>query len=226
MDNAMEFEDFKQLWNEHDRKLGASLRFNALLLQRANLDHVKGSMRALERVLVLELIVNAIAVLLVGSFAGDHLAEVRFLIPSIVLGVYAILLVAESVRQLVAVHAIDYDEPVVASSKKLEQLRIKRISIAKWTLLTAPLLWVPLLIVGLRAFFGTDAYDALGIGYLAANLALGIGAIPLGLWVSKRYAGRFGRSFLVRSLMDDLSGRSLRTALDSLRTALRFESED
>ncbi|MDQ6924708.1 MAG: hypothetical protein M3154_00540 [Candidatus Eremiobacteraeota bacterium] len=221
----MEFEDFKQLWNEYDRKLGASLHLNTLLLQQANLGATKSSMRTVVRGLVLELIVNMIAVLLIGSFAAVHVAEAHFLIPSLVLGVYAILLVAESIRQMVAIHGIDYEETVVAIAKKLEQLRIKRISTVKWTLLTAPLLWMPLLIVCLRGFFGVDAYDALGAGYLAANLALGMSVIPLGLWVSRRYADRFERSSLARSLMDDVTGRSLLTALDSLRTILRFENE-
>ncbi|HEV2643905.1 MAG TPA: hypothetical protein VGT98_14410, partial [Candidatus Elarobacter sp.] len=169
MDDIMEFEDFKQLWNEYDRKLEASLRLNTLLLQQANLGPVKGSMRTVVRGLVVELIANMIAVLLIGSFAADHAAETRFLIPSVVLGIYAILLVAESIRQMVAIHGIDYDETVVAIAKKLERLRIKRITIVKWTLLTAPLLWVPLLVVGLRGLFGIDAYDALGAGYLTAN---------------------------------------------------------
>lgn len=221
----MEFEDFKQLWNEYDRKLEAGLRLNTLLLQQANLGRVKGSMRAYARGFVFESIVNAIGILLIGSFAADHVAEARFLIPALVLGIFAILLVAESIRQMVAAQSIDYGEPVVAIAKELEQLRIKRSSIVKWTLLAAPLLWVPLLIVCLRGFFGVDAYAALGTAYLAVNLALGICVIPLGLWVSKRYADRFERSSLVRSLMDDLTGRSLMAALDSLNTIRRFENE-
>ncbi len=221
----MEFDDFKLLWNEYDRKLAASLRLNTFLLQQANLGPVKGWMRTVVRGHVFELIVNAIAIFLIGSFAADHAGEARFLLPSVALGIYAVLLVAESIRQMVAIHAIDYEEPVVAIAKKLEQLRIKRIAIVKWTLFTAPLLWIPLLIVCLRGFFGIDAYAALGAGYLAANLALGLSIIPLALWVSRRYATRFERSSLVRSLMDDVTGRSLMAALESLSTIRRFEHE-
>jgi hypothetical protein len=221
----MELEDFKQLWKEYDARLNASMRLNSYVLQRTNLATVQTSLNRLSRGVVIELAFNAVALLLIGSFADDNAADIRFLIPAIVLGAYFIAITAGGIYQLVRMKKVDYDEPVIAIQTKLERLKIQRIAATKWILLTAPLLWVPLLIVALRALFGIDAYATLGPAYLLVNLLAGIAVIPLALWISKRYGTRFAGSSSLRSLANDIAGRSLVAALESLDTIRRFEEE-
>jgi hypothetical protein len=173
----------------------------------------------------MELVCNAVALLLIGSFAGDNAGDIRFLIPAIVLGAYFVAITAADIHQLVRIRQVDYDEPVIAIQKKLERLKIQRIAATKWILLSAPFMWVPLLIVSLRGLFTIDAYAAPGPAYLAVNLIAGIALIPLALWISKRYAHRLSGAPLLRSLADDLAGRSLVTALASLDSIRRFEED-
>lgn len=179
----MEPEDLKSVWNEYDRKLTASMRLNTALLQRANLGLVETSLHGMSRELVVELILNAGAILLLGSFAAYHIAQARFAIPAIVLDVYAIAVLVGNIAQLAQIHSIDYDEPVVAIQQRLQRLKIQRILTVKWLLLSAPLMWVPLLIVGLRAL-GVDAYAAFGARYLIVNVLFGVAVIPLGVSVA------------------------------------------
>lgn len=220
----MDLDDMKALWTAYDRKLEASMRLNTHLLAQANLGKVRTSLRSLGRGLAIELAFNVIAVLLIGSFAADRVSELRFFVPALVLGLYAIAIAASCAWQIARLSNVDYDEPVLAIQRKLDELRIRRVAFTRWILLTSPLMWGPLLVVLLRAA-GIDAYAVLGPAYLAANLAFGLLIPPLALWLSKQYGARLRSSSVCRALADDLAGRSLIGALDSLDTLSRFEDD-
>lgn len=221
----MELDELKQLWRESNQKLEASMRLNTHLLQQANLGKTGDSLKRLARGLWFELGVNLVAVILLGSFAGDHVRESRFLIPAAALAVYAIALLVAGLAQLVDISGVDYDEPVVAIQKRLEQLRLRRIRATLWTLLFAPLMWVPLLIVVLQGLFGVDVYAAAGPGWLVANALFGLAVIPLSILIARRYASALERFSLTRALADAIAGRSLSAALASLDAIVRFEDD-
>jgi hypothetical protein len=221
----MELQDLKNLWAEYDRKLDTSLRLNSRIWRELNLSRVDSALKRLSRLLVFELLMNLAVVMALGWFIAEHAGEMRFLAPALALGLCAVALVIASIRQLAALHSLDYSAPVVAIQKRLEALRIERIRATKWVLLLSPLLWTPLLIVALEGLFGLDAYLFLDGRWLAANLLFGLAFIPVMLWAARRFAGRWQGSPLVQSLMDDLAGRSLVAAAGFLSELSRFEEE-
>ncbi len=221
----MEIQELKNLWEQSERRFAASLRLNTLLLQQANLRKSEGSLQRLSRGVAAELAVNLVGLILIGSFAANHVREPRFLIPAVALGAYAVAVLIAGVRQLVAIAGVDYDEPVVAIQKRLESLRLLRVRTTLAVLLFAPLMWLPLLIVALRGLFGVDAYT-LDVTWLAANVLFGFAVIPAAIFVARRYADRLGRTGLMRGLADAVAGRSLAAALDSLDSVRRFERDD
>lgn len=220
----MEHDELKTLWAERNAELEASMRLNTALLQQWNLGAVDTSLKRVARGLVLELIVNLGAIVLIGAFMAAHVREPQFLIPAIVLDVYAIALVIAGGRQLAEISTLDYDDAVVAIQKRLEALRVRRIRWTLATLLFAPLMWVPLLIVGARGLFGLDVYAA-GPLWLAANLLFGLAVIPIAIALANRYGARIVQHTAMRALADAIAGRSLATALDSLDSIRRFERE-
>lgn len=220
----MEFEEIKELWAQSNRKLEASMRLNTLLLQQWNLRKTDTSLKWLARGIAFELIVNVIGVMLLGFFAAAHWREPQFLIPAAALYIYAIGLIVAGGRQLARIDAVDYDEPVVAIQKKLEELRLARIRTTLGTLLFAPLMWVPLLIVALRGLFGIDVYAA-GSAWLAANLLFGLAVIPLAMFLARRYGPRLAASTAMRRLADAIAGNTLIEALASLDSIRRFEDD-
>ena len=219
----MELEDLKRRWEDQDRKLEAGIRLNTRLLQASVLGRAETSLRGLSRLLWFELLTSLLAAFWLGSFLANHVGEPRFLIPAAVLHLSVIALIVASVRQLVALKALDYNGPVIAIQKRLESLRVERIRAVMATLLFAPVLWTPLLIVSMKGFFGVDAYAAFGTAFLIANLLFGLLLIPLAVWISKRYETRMKASPLVRSLMRTLAGRSLDSAAASLGSISDFE---
>ncbi len=221
----MEIQELKTLWEQSESRLAASLRLNTLLLQQANLRKAEGSLQRLKRGVVAELVLNLVGLVLIGSFAADHVREPRFLVPAAALGAYAVGLLIAGVRQIVAIAGLDYDEPVVAIQTRLETVRLMRVRSTLALLLFAPLMWVPLLIVVLRGLFGVDTYTV-SAEWLAANALFGLAVIPAAIFLARRFGERLGRMSFMRGLADAIAGRSLAAALDSLDAVRRFERDD
>jgi hypothetical protein len=225
LENFVELEEIKALWAQRNRELEASTRLNTVLLAQGNLRAADSSIKRFARGVWVELVVNAIALLLLGSFAADQLREPRFFIPAVMLGVYAIALLIAAARQLADAQCVDFDAPVVAVQKNLERLRIRRIYVTLWTLLFAPLMWLPMLIVILRGFFGIDAYAVLSLSWLVANALFGFAIVPTAIFIARRYGSRLTACTPMRRLADEIAGRSLSSAIDSLDALRRFEAE-
>lgn len=221
----MELDDLKQSWQEADRKLDASLRLNTVRLYVTTLNKAETALRRLSWFLWLDLLIDIPIVVGLGSFIADHLAEPRFVIPAMALDLFVIVLMGLSIRQLVALGGTDPGEPVVALQKRTESLRIERLRATKLTLLVSPLIWIPMLIVGLKGFLGLDAYSIFDHAWLISNVLFGLAVIPLAIWISRRYADRMERSPLVRRVMRDLAGYNLNAAQDYLGRLARFEEE-
>jgi hypothetical protein len=147
------------------------------------------------------------------------------LVPAALLDVYAIALLVAGARQLFELRSLDYDEPVVAIQSRLQRLRLARIRATMWTLLFAPLMWLPLLIVTSRGLFGLDLYAVASPAWLAANAIFGLAVIPLANAIAKRYGSKLERATPMRFLADEIAGRSLAAALDDLATLRRFAEE-
>ncbi len=218
----MEVEELRALLAENNRALEAIVRRNLEILTQAGVGKAAGALTRLARGIWLEVVIDFVALLAIGSFAADHAREVRFFVPAVALGAYAVAIIAGAVAQLVAIHDITYDEPVVAIARRLEQLKLRRIRSTLRILLFAPLMWVPLFVVALQAFFGVDVYAA-GWEWLCANLLFGLAVIPLAVAISRRYGSKLARIAPLRGLTDDIAGRSLVAAQDHLDAIRRFE---
>jgi hypothetical protein len=222
----MEIDDLKRSWEDQSRKLDTSLRLNTTLLRESALNKASTATARLSWLLMAEILLDLVLCVWLGSFNADHYMEARFLIPGIVLHLYAIGSLILGVHQWLALKRIDYGAPVVAIQKRLGELRVQRVRATKLILLTSPLLWTPLLIVGLKGLLGVDAYAIFNSTWLAANLALGVAVIPLAVWISKRYADRMERSPLVQRLMRDLAGYNLNAATGFVSSLARFKEEE
>jgi hypothetical protein len=222
----MELDDIKTQLEHLDGKLDAAVRLNRRVLDVRILDKADRALKWLGWGLGIELALGVVAVLLTGSFVGDHVREPRFLVPGLVLHLFVIAQIAMLVRHTVATRQIDFGAPIVEIQRRVETLRVSMIRTTMWTFLLAPLLWPPLLIVGLEGVLGIDAYAALGAPYLAANVAVGLMVIAIGLLVSRLYADRLSGSPFVRRLMRDLAGSNLAAAQGFLDSLSRFERDD
>jgi len=222
----MELQDLKEIWNEYDKKLDKSIRLNTGVLKEIKMEQMKSRTHRISIGGVVELVLNAIVVLWLGSFIADHIGILRFVVPAVVLDVAAIALLIASVYPLVVLKQLDYGEPLLVIQKKLGALRALKIQTTKWVFVSAVLVWTPLLIVGLKALFGVDAYVYLGSAYLIASLVAGFVVIAIAIGISKRYGNRIEHSPFMQRLMDDISGRNLNAARAYISEIQRFEQEN
>jgi hypothetical protein len=219
----MDLDELKTLWQEKDRKLDATVRLNRQLLREVVLGKAETALERLSLFLWVELMLNAGGTIMLGWFLFDHLAEPRFLLPALALQAGLVVLIVAAGRQLAALAGIDYDAPVVEIQRRLATLRAERIRTMKWTLLLAPLAWVPLCIVGMKGLFDVNAYTTFSIPWLVANLVFGLLVIPTGVWASRRYADRLGHWPIARRLLRDIGGQNLAAAQIFLNSLSEFD---
>jgi hypothetical protein len=222
----MELEVLKQKWAAHDRKLDVSIRLNRQLLVAVNMNRVRSPLRRFAYAVGLGALIGLIGLVTFGQFSYQHWAEPRFALPAGVLHVWVIANVAASIRQIAMALQIDYDKPIAVIQKQLESLRVLRIRVTQWALLTGQVVWwIPFLIVALKGLWNLDAYKLFGTAFLLTNLAVGLALIPLAIWASRKFGDRVGRSPIIQRLMRELAGYNLNAAMGRLATLSEFETE-
>jgi|SRR5580704_978750 hypothetical protein len=221
----MELDELKQKWAEHDRKLEVNIRLTRQLLSATKMNRARSALQRLAVFLALESAFALAIIIVLGSFIGDHIATVRFAVPAAALDLFEIATLIVLLQQIRLVLNINYCKPIAVIQKQLESLRMLHIRHFQWTLLLAPVLWTPLLIVALKGFLRVDAYKTLGAAYLLANLLFGLAIIPLAIWLSKKFGDRMDRSSKIQWLMKELAGYNLNAASDFLAALSEFEEE-
>src|SRR5947209_6607022 len=158
----MDLDELKEQWQTLDAKVQLALRVDARLVREVTSARTQSFVVGeLWRSMPL-LLLDGLAVVWLGSFAGDHLHELRFFVPAVVVMAFAVFVLVFRVRQLAMLRAVDYAAPVLRNQRQLGQLRVERVRLTKRVLLASPLLWTPLFIVALEALFGIDAYRLFG----------------------------------------------------------------
>lgn len=221
----MNFDDIKNQWTAFDKKLDNSIKLNTLLLKEISFNKTNSYLRRLSLSIYIELILSFLVLMILGNFMWNNLYQIKFLVPAISLDLFVIFLVHSGIRQLIAINNIDFSEPIITNQKKLESLKVRRISETKMVFLVSPLLWVPLLIVIVRGITGLNPYAIFSASWLVTNLLFGLAVIPLVFWVSKRYSHRFQSFPLVQAIMNDIAGHSLNEAIGFVNKLSKFEEE-
>jgi hypothetical protein len=217
-----DLDEMKEVWTAHNDKLDQSIRLNRELLNSATLSKARSATERMMWALALEAGMWFVIIVSLGSFISDHIAVVRLWLSATALDVFAIAMMAATIRQIVALRRIDYSGPVTAIQKQLEMLRILRIRITQRAVLGGTVVWAPFVIVGARAFLGLNIVNA---PWLWANVAFGLCLIPFALWLSKAFGERMGRFPFIQRVMNDLTGRNLNAATELISKLSGFETE-
>ncbi|MCH8127612.1 hypothetical protein IIC38_16890 [candidate division KSB1 bacterium] len=93
-----------------------------------------------------------------------------------------------------------------------------------------PLLWIPVLIVGLKAIFNFDFYLHFDDKRIQAQIFLGLVFIAFGIWLSKKVADKNSASPFLNKLINniavnDITGKNLSSAIAFLKDIEDFEKE-
>jgi hypothetical protein len=219
----------QQRWLAQDHRLDEMLELNRRMLRRLESDQKRGALSGVFALLWFQFGVDLLALLLLGSFLGDRIptwqSELRFMIPAAVLFAGALAVFGSVIRQLVMLYSIDVSAPVSEVQRQVGTLHAYRLVVTRAVILIAPTLWVPIAIVGLRAWFGFDTYAWVPTYFLVINLVVGALFIPVVYWLSLRYGQRLLRYPWIARLNDDLAGRGLSDARARLAELAAFQGE-
>jgi hypothetical protein len=213
---TMDIEELQRRWQEQERRLDAALRLNVRVVRELETRKVQSMLGRLTAEIAVELSLNVVTVLLVGSYLGGRVGAWRFVVPAVALLAGAVALVVAQAAQIARIRSIDYATPVVAIQKQLERVRVLRLRTAKWIVLLAPLCWTPLVIVAADALFGVDLYAVAPL-WLALNAVFGVVAIPSLMWLARRR--------MLQPLTRHLDARALTAARRFLDSLADFEAE-
>jgi hypothetical protein len=218
----MELDELKAAWHVLDARIEVGHALNATVFRELKLERARSALRPLWWLVSTQLAISLGAVVLLGSFLADHWHVARFAVPAVLLDVTAVMSIVSAIGQLRVLNTIDYSQPVVAIQGKLTELAVRRAREVRWQWLLMLPLWTPLAVVVMQGIFGVDLYRSFGAGWIAANVAVGIGLTPLVVWLA-RYVGR--RDEVAKRPVDDLAGRRLAEAQARLDEVVAFETE-
>lgn len=221
----MELDDLKTLWAAHDEKLDRSLRLNERLLRETLLGRARPALSRYVRWAAAGLAVDAVLVVLLGSFMVQHVAEPLYLAAALVLLAFVVGMAVLGVLRLELMGRIDYGGSVTEIQRTLANVARVEYRTMKWVLLSSILIWVPGLLVLVKGLFGVDLFQHVSAAWIASNLALGAAAIVVGQWLARTYVERPGVAPWARRIMEHASDRKLREVTESLTELSRFERE-
>lgn len=217
----MDLDDLKMQWQNLDQRLDdmeGLLRAGVAGARAGHLDRTRSQLRKAGLVLWYELASGLVAVLLVGSYLADHLADLRFTLPAVALHLMAIGILGSAAYQLVRLAAVDFAQPILETQRGLAELRVFRARVHRAILFASPLLWALLVVVVPHALVGLDVYGAFGPAWVGGNFVFGALFLATCLWLARRYPD----AALLRWLGDDLTGKRLADASAGLGEIVAF----
>jgi hypothetical protein len=221
----MELDEMRAAWQAESRRAEGAVRVNPRALRAQGLRRASGSLTRLSRLLEAEMVLHTLLLLWLGGFLADHWRRPDFLVPGAVLHLSVIALAASLAWQRLWIAGTDLDAPVVHVQQRLRRLQLHRSRAVRWVFAAAPLLWVPLLVVGLKGVLGLDAYAVLAPAWLAANVLLGVAVLAGAAWAAHRRPAWLRHAPWAQRLGRVLAGHNVNEALAALHTLEEFAAE-
>jgi hypothetical protein len=215
----MQLEDLQQQWHQLDQKLDQSLALQTQLLRQVGVRPVRSRINRFAVWPAIDLLFGIGVALFAGSVLGDHWSDWHVAFPAAVVLAGAVALAIGSILQLQRISELDWSGPIAEIQRGLERLRALKIRQFKWIILWSPFVgFCAFLIVAHRGveLLSDDRgklLDRIDPWWIGANYAFGVLFVPAGYYIARALAVRFNRQRWWQAVLDDLSGRSLTTAV-------------
>ncbi|HEY1975128.1 MAG TPA: hypothetical protein VGG89_01115 [Candidatus Baltobacteraceae bacterium] len=219
----MERDTVLEAWASFEAQLKRTERLNDLIVVESLSRRAQTPLNRERLFLWVEVGVNILAVIALGSFAADRAPSAAG-ISAAILGAALLAIDAVLINIAVSLSRLDFESPVVTLQADLARLKARRAALVAGTLIAGPLLWAPLLVL-LVALAGIDPVRALGVPYIAANAAFGVLFAIAALSIARTCGDRLRTSGWMAGIIDALSGSAYRDAADYLDTIERYHED-
>ena len=217
----MQLEELQRQWQRLDEKLEQTLKLDGELLRLAVTQPARRRINRLAIWPAVDIAFCLAVLLFAGSFLVNHWTTWSLVGPASIVMIAAIVLLSDSVRQLIRVFGIDWSGTVVDIQSSLSRLQMAKIWQFKWIILLSPLVGFCGLIVGLQWLLDRlpephFILDKLNPWWVGGNYVFGLLFIFFGHAVIGFLAKRFrGRGWWQRALAD-ISGSSMKKTREEL----------
>jgi len=176
----MELDELKQQWHDLDRKLDRSLALNLRLLTETRTR--KSKLRLLPLLLwqPVELLVGGALIVYFAHFWLTNLDSIPLAASGMVLHALSVGLVIDAVMRILLIVRINYAAPVVTIQRYVALLRQWEIRSFKWSWIACWLATPALLLVGVKAAAGVNAW-ALSPAWIIGAAVFGVVGAALSL---------------------------------------------
>ena len=217
----MELDDLKGAWAELDRRIEGIESTVRADYRNRRFEKGRRTLQLVGAGQVGQVIIWSVIVAMVAPFWIEHRHVPHLKAAGLALHAYGILAIGTAVVLLFATTRLYYTSPIVECQKRLAELERLRIFCTVVTLLPWWILWIAVLMVGVKALLGVDVY-AQAPAWIQANLAFGILAMAVSIWIARRLTRRPSTPRWVQGIIDDFAGRSLRRVKEQLADVERF----
>lgn len=186
----MNLEALEKQWAAHNERLTEAVGLNQRLLEAMVSGRVRGVMQWSATASSVSVALLCGVLLLLGSYVWEQRRVMGLAVPAVLLHVYGVVLLALTLRGLVARLQVDYQKPVAQIQAQIARIRGEEMRLARWLCATVTLVWIPLVLVGYNMVTGGDPYQVFSREWLVWNVVFGVVMIPVAL-VVMRYRGRF-----------------------------------
>ena len=220
----MELDDLKGAWAELDRRIEGIESIVQADYRSRRFQKIRRTLRLVGAGQAVQAVVWTGVVMIVAPFWIEHRHVPHLLVAGLLLHAYGILAIGTAIVQLLVTGRLYYAGPIVECQKRLAELERLRITCALATLLPWWILWIAVLMVGVKALLGVDVYVQ-APAWILGNVAFGLLAMALTTWMARRISRRPSNPRWVQGIIDDLAGRSLRRVKEQLADVERFAHE-
>jgi len=216
----VELDDFKQAWQELDRRFERQDALQFGIFRDGKLDKARRGLRPLVWGQAIQGALGMVFAFWGGSFWVGHLHVRHLLICGLLVHVCGLLFIISAARNLYLIRQIDYAAPVLEIQRRLADLRGWRTSVeAPANAIIACFIWIPVLWMNLAEYgFDLWTYRTTFLLWSLSSGFIGLAVVMLTAWLARRLGH-------ARAIENRAAGRSVQKAEAMLDEIARFEQE-
>ena len=214
----MELDDMKLAWQSLDRHMARRYALDLERYKERKLASARFRLLPVKIGLALQMLMGVACIVVFTSFWAAHLGSLHLVVSGVLAQAYGLLLVVSAAREMQMLVGIDYAAPVLAIQRRLAAFRAWRVRLLPLWAVTGCFVWIPMLLVGFKAWLDADLYlhaPEVVLAFIGSSVIALAAFWAVGRWVPGAAA------YLGESAVGSSVGRSQRV-LDEIA---RFEIE-
>ena len=186
----MQFEELSGIWNSTDLELEKSIRINKELVKQLGFSKVKSHLFEIKSSAIFEIIVEAIFTIFLIGFTVDHLSELSFLLPSLILLIFTLFSLIIEIYKLKLFLTIDSSSTVFGVQKKIYKLKYLEFLDIYSLYIIIPFYLIPFLIVIAKSFLNLNLYELGIMNWLTYSIFGGLLIAAITVYSLKKFRGK------------------------------------